>query len=161
MLMDGTIFKGQHLIVAIGIDRLGNKIVLGLRQGAGENAAVVQDLLGELAERGVDFNDPRLYCWTAAKRCGPRRSPTRATRRSFSAVRCTRSAMWWSIFPEAIAPRGEFRMRAAYAMAEAADGKGSTKLHDELMEANPSAAASLLEGLEDCLTVWNCGSRRD
>jgi hypothetical protein len=28
ILIDGTIFKGQHMIVAIGVDRLGNKIVL-------------------------------------------------------------------------------------------------------------------------------------
>jgi transposase-like protein len=71
MLVDGTIFKGQHLIVAIGIDRLGNKIVLGLRQGAVENATVVQDLFGELVERGVDLTNPGCICWTAAKRCGP------------------------------------------------------------------------------------------
>jgi putative transposase len=34
IVMDGTIFKGQHLVVAIGIDRLGHKVVLGLIQGA-------------------------------------------------------------------------------------------------------------------------------
>ena len=36
LLVDGTIFKGQHLIVAIGIDAFGNKLVLGLVQGATE-----------------------------------------------------------------------------------------------------------------------------
>ena len=50
MMIDGTIFKGFHLIVALGIDRFGHKIVLGLRQGATENAAVVGELLAELAE---------------------------------------------------------------------------------------------------------------
>ncbi len=41
MIVDGTIFKGQSLVVAVGIDASGRKLVLGLRQGATENATVV------------------------------------------------------------------------------------------------------------------------
>jgi putative transposase len=37
-LIDGTIFKGQHLVAAIGIDAFGKKLVLGLVEGATENA---------------------------------------------------------------------------------------------------------------------------
>ena len=33
LLVDGTIFKGQHLIVAIGIDAFGNKLVLAWCKG--------------------------------------------------------------------------------------------------------------------------------
>ena len=45
-------------------------------------------------------------------------------------------------------------MRCAYEMAEAVDAKQALwKLHDELLTANPSAAASLQEGLEETLTV--------
>lgn len=47
--------------MAIGIDRFGHKIVLGLRQGATESAAVVGEMLDELAERGLRFDTPRLY----------------------------------------------------------------------------------------------------
>ena len=61
IVIDGTIFKGQHLVVAIGIDTLGHKIVLGLIQGATENATVVSGLLDQLAARGLDFAQPRLY----------------------------------------------------------------------------------------------------
>lgn len=67
ILIDGTIFKGQHLIVAIGLDRFGTKVVLGLRQGATENATVVEGLLGELAERGINFQVPRLYLVDGSK----------------------------------------------------------------------------------------------
>lgn len=45
LAIDGTIFKGQHLVVAIGIDSFGKKIVLGIIQGASENATVVSGLL--------------------------------------------------------------------------------------------------------------------
>jgi transposase-like protein len=45
-------------------------------------------------------------------------------------------------------------MRVAYGAAEAADARNLLyKLHDELLQSNPSAAASLMEGLEECLTV--------
>jgi hypothetical protein len=41
MVIDGTIFQGRNLVVAIGIDGRGRKLVLGLRRGATENATVV------------------------------------------------------------------------------------------------------------------------
>ncbi|HKD07531.1 MAG TPA: transposase [Bryobacteraceae bacterium] len=56
--------------------------------------------------------------------------------------------------PEESRPAVKFRMRAAYQQREGADAKGALfKLHDELMEVNPSAAASLAEGMEETLTV--------
>jgi putative transposase len=58
IIIDGTIFKGEHLLVAIGVDPTGRKLVLGLRQGSTENSAVVRDLLGDLMERGIDFYGP-------------------------------------------------------------------------------------------------------
>ena len=67
VMIDGTIFKGQNLVVAIGIDATGRKLVLGLRQGATENATVVGALLGELMERGLDFTTPRLYIVDGSK----------------------------------------------------------------------------------------------
>jgi transposase-like protein len=70
MLIDGTCFADQQLIVALGITLQGNKVVLGLRQGATENSTVVRQLLEDLKERGADFEVPRLYmCWTEEKRC--------------------------------------------------------------------------------------------
>ena len=61
LLVDGTCFKGESLVVAIGIDRLGNKLVLGLVQGATENAAIVSELFSQLEARGLDFSRPLLY----------------------------------------------------------------------------------------------------
>jgi transposase-like protein len=154
MLIDGTIFKGQNLVVAIGVDRLGNRMVLGLRQGATENAAVVSGLLGELADRGVDFNQPRLYLLDGSK-------AIRAAIRSFAGdaafvQRCQvhKIRNVAEYLSQTERPAVKFKMRAAYLMPEAADARQALyRLHDELMEANPSAAASLAEGLEETLTV--------
>lgn len=154
MLIDGTVFKGQSLVVALGVDRLGNKIVLALRQGATENAAVVSGLLGELAERGVDFNQPRLYLVDGSK-------AIRAAIRSFAGdaafvQRCQvhKIRNVTEYLPEAQRHAVKFKMRAAYLLPEAADARQALyRLHDELMEANPSAAGSLMEGLEETLTI--------
>src|SRR5215510_16603243 len=63
----GTPFKGRQMIVALGIGNDGTKTVLGLREGATENTAVVSALLSDLVERGLDFSVPRLYILDGGK----------------------------------------------------------------------------------------------
>src|SRR5436309_10869983 len=61
LLIDATPFEGQQMVAALGIAQDGRKTILGLRQGATENATVVGELLGELMNRGLEFTEPRLY----------------------------------------------------------------------------------------------------
>lgn len=52
--------------------------------------------------------------------------------------------------PESDRPALRYRMRVAYRAVEAADARNLLcKLHDELVQSNPSAAASLMEGLDE------------
>ena len=154
IIIDGTIFKGEHLIVAIGVDPTGRKLALGLRQGSTENAAVVKELLGDLMERGVDFTAPRLYIVDGSK-------AIRAAIVSYAGdaaflQRCQvhKIRNVAEHLPESQRHAVKFRMRAAYLMSEAADARNALlRLHDELIEVNPSAAASLAEGLDETLTV--------
>jgi putative transposase len=154
LLIDGTIFKGQNLVVAVGIDPSGGKLVLGLRQGATENATVVGSLLGELSERGLDFTAPRLYIIDGSK-------AIRAAIRNYAGdsafvQRCQVHKIRNVVehLPEADRAALKYRMRVAYGAAEAADSRKLLyQLHDELLRVNPSAAGSLAEGLEECLTV--------
>jgi transposase-like protein len=67
IVIDGTPFKGRQMIAAIGVANDGKKTVLGLREGATENATVVRELLEDLARRGLDFGAPRLYVLDGAK----------------------------------------------------------------------------------------------
>src|SRR4029077_6183286 len=67
LLIDATPFEGQQMVAALGIDEYGRKTILGIRQGATENATVVGELLGDLLERGLDFTTPRLYILDGAK----------------------------------------------------------------------------------------------
>ena len=47
LVIDATPFEGQQMIVALGIGYDGRKTILGLRQGATENASVVGELLAD------------------------------------------------------------------------------------------------------------------
>jgi len=52
--LDGLVF-GEHLVIgAVGVDAQGHKHVLGVAQGASENAASATSLLEDLVARGVD-----------------------------------------------------------------------------------------------------------
>lgn len=154
MVVDGTIFKGQSLVVAIGIDASGRKLVLGLRQGATENATVVSALFGDLMERGLEFTTPRLYIVDGSKaiRAAIRSHAGDAAFVQRCQVHKIRNVA--EHVPDADRAALKYRMRVAYGAAEAADARNLLyQLHDELMQSNPSAAASLMEGLEECLTV--------
>ncbi len=61
LLIDATPFEGQQMVAALGIGEDGRKTILGIRQGATENATVVGELLGDLVKHGLDFTQPRLY----------------------------------------------------------------------------------------------------
>ena len=65
--IDGLVFGGHHVIVAIGVDAEGHKHVLGLRDGASENATVCTALLEDLVERGVKPNRRRLFVIDGSK----------------------------------------------------------------------------------------------
>src|SRR4029077_16222997 len=67
LLIDATPFAGQQMVVALGISQDGRKTILGLRQGATENATVVGELLGDLMTRGLDFSEPCLYVLDGGK----------------------------------------------------------------------------------------------
>lgn len=154
MVIDGTIFKSQNLVVSIGVDRLGHKLVLGLRQGATENAAVVGGLLGDLAERGVDFTQPRLYVLDGSKAIRAAIGNYAGEAAFFQRCQVHKIRNVTEHLPEAQRHALKFRLRAAYELTEVADARQALfRLHDELVQDNPSAAASLAEGLDQTLTV--------
>lgn len=53
LMMDGVAVGDHTILIALGIDRSGQKHVLGLREGSTENAAVATALLNDLRERGL------------------------------------------------------------------------------------------------------------
>jgi putative transposase len=154
LLIDATPFQGQQMVAALGIDEYGRKMILGIRQGATENATVVGELLGDLVERGLDFTEPRLYILDGGK------ALTAAVKKhageSAAIQRCQvhkrRNVL--DHLTDEQKPAVAKKLNAAYAL----EGYDAAKevlngLHRELMDLNPSAARSLGEGMEETLTV--------
>ncbi len=154
VLIDGTPFKDRQVIVALGIGCDGRKTILGLREGATENATVVGELLSELIERGLDFSIPRLYILDGAKalHTAVKRHAGKAAFIQRCQIHKKRNVI--DHLPPEYKARVNRKLQNAYSMADYDDAKRALEqLHRELMDLNPSAARSLEEGLEETLTV--------
>ena len=154
IFIDGTCFDSQQLIVALGLQWSGEKLILGLRQGATENATVVKQMLSDLQERGVDFQTPRLYALDGSKalHAAVRHQAGLAARIQRCQVHKLRNVI--EHLTEQYQPYVRYKLKAAYGMLDYSDAHRALKsLHRELMDLNPSAARSLEEGLEETLTV--------
>jgi transposase-like protein len=154
LLIDATPFEGQQMVAALGIDEYGRKTILGVRQGATENATVVGELLADLVERGLDFTAPRLYILDGGK------ALTAAVKKhageSAAIQRCQihkrRNVL--DHLTDEQKPGIAKKLNAAYALEDyGAARQALNVLHRELMDLNPSAARSLGEGMEETLTV--------
>jgi putative transposase len=154
LLIDATPFAGQQMVAALGISQDGRKTILGIRQGATENATVVGELLGELMNRGLDFAELRLYILdggkalhAAVKKYAGESAPIQRCQ-----VHKRRNVL--DHLTDEQKPLLAKKLNAAYALEDYAAAKQALNgLHRELMDLNPSAARSLAEGLEETLTV--------
>ncbi len=67
VMIDGVEYAGETMVVAMGITQDGTKRILGLRQGATENAVVCTELLENLREQGLDTTQPTLLVLDGSK----------------------------------------------------------------------------------------------
>jgi transposase-like protein len=154
LMIDGIEYSGECLVVGLGVDEKGKKHVLGVVQGASENAAVVQGLLDDLIQRGLDAQAKRLYVLDGSKAL---RSAVKKTFGDSSPVqRCQihKRRNVKEYLPPEYQRAADGRLKAAYSMTRYADAKKMLLATVTwLEELNPSAAASLREGLEETLTL--------
>src|ERR1700726_686341 len=150
----------EHLVLvaAIGIDGEGEKHPLGLIEGATEHSAVVQALIDDLIARGLDPAVPRLFIIDGAK------ALAKAIRRSFGRhtpiQRCqihkARNIM------ERLSPALHASVRRALRQTwEHDDADKAEKLLRNLAQRlerdAPGVSKSILEGLDEILTVTRLG----
>ena len=158
IMMDGISFDGETFIVALGIAKNGQKTVLGVRQGATENAAVIGELCADLEQRGLDFQVARLYVLDGAKALH-----TAVRKRAGDAALIQRCQLHkrrnvLGHLPDEHQPLIERKLIAAWAMFGYEEAKQALhNVHTELERLNPSAARSLAEGLEETLTIHRLG----
>ena len=161
LMLDGVHVAEHVLLVALGIDSDGRKHVLGVREGATENATACRALLEDLSERGLRTDRGTLVVLDGSK------ALVKAVRAVYGncAVlqRCqvhkTRNIV--DQLPEDLRPSLRESLRQAYRCADAVRAKRLLlNLANRLRDEHPSASASIQEGLDETLTVMRLGLPR-
>lgn len=152
--LDGIVVDGHHILAAVGVDRAGEKHLLGLAQGASENAAVAKDLLNDLLRRGLDPQAKYLFIVDGSKalRCaleevfGERAVVQRC--RTHKVRNVTER-----ISDKTVKAQTKAVLHAAYKLPSKEGMQRLQQQAEWLKRAYPDAAVSLLEGLEEIFTV--------
>ena len=156
--IDGIRIAGQMIVVAVGLDAVGTKHLLGIKPGDTENAAVVKALLSDLVERGIGQEKRRLFIIDGAKAL---KSAIQSVYGDAAAIQRCRTHKVRNVL-EAIADKTVRAqtgavMRAAFKLP-AKEGKKKLQTHAAWLKAeHADAAGSLLEGIEEMFTVNELG----
>jgi transposase-like protein len=158
IMIDGKSFAREMMIAVLGVTATGEKHMLGLRQGATENAQVCKELLESLRERGVSTDVPTLFVLDGAKALqaavksvwGDNAVVQRCQVHKKRNVKEHLAKGYW--------PELSRRLGEAYGETDYDRALSLLKQAAVWLEGiNPDAAASLREGMEETLTVVRLG----
>jgi putative transposase len=154
VILDGKSFGEDAMVIAVGVTVSGDKVLLGMVQTATENERAVAEFLQRLIARGLKPEAGLLCVIDGSK--GLRA----AIRKVFGEDTPVQRCQWHkrenvvSYLPKARQPEVRRRLQTAYRQPtyEAAKA-GLLRIRQMLARENPSAAASLEEGLEETLAL--------
>lgn len=158
IFIDAKRYADDGLMVALGVAIDGHKIVLGIEQIHSENAKAIEQWFDSMIERGLKFEDGILFIIDGSK--GIRK----AIERKFSIYAFIQRCRWhkrenvvaYLDKPQQVLFRR--RLQLAYEKTTYKEAKTALEqLHRELETVNVSAANSLLEGIEETLTIHQLG----
>jgi putative transposase len=154
LLIDGVHVDDHVLLVALGVDVNGVKHVLGIREGATENATACTQLLVDLRERGMSTDKTTLFVLDGSKAIRKAVVEVFGERARIQRCQAHKIRNVMDQLPEYMRPTVRATMRQAYASNNVVHAR--KLLHNlvrTLRADHPSAAASVEEGLEETLTV--------
>lgn len=155
--IDGIQYGQIHVIAALGVDTQGYKHVLGLREGASENAEVVKDLLADLVERGLSPERRRLFVIDGSKALRAGITQVFGSRTPVQRCRNHKMRNVLGYLPEERKADVEAAMKGAFKLTANEGIRKLEKLAQWLDREYPSAAGSLREGLSEMFTINRLG----
>jgi putative transposase len=154
VFLDGKSVAEDAVVLAVGITLQGKKVLLGLVQTATENARVLTEFLQGLVARGLRVEAGLLWIIDGGK--GLRAAIHAVAGPDVAIQRC----QWHkrenvvSYLPKARQSTMRAQLQTAYRQPTYSAAKAQLEtLERTLARENPSAAASLREGLEETLTL--------
>ena len=155
--LDGKRFGGHQVVSAIGVDAEGAKHVLGLTEGATENAVVVKGLLEDLVERGVKPDRRRLFVIDGSKALRAAIDAVYGRQNPVQRCRTHKLRNVLGYLPKELQRQVGAALSAAWKL-EPKEGMARLRTQIEWLErTHPKAAASLREGLEETFTLNRLG----
>ena len=143
---------------ALGIDGEGNKHPLSLVEGATENAAVVQALIDNLIERGLDPRVCRLFIVDGAKALTKVRRSTFGRHTPIQRCQIHKARNVIERLPKPLHASVRKALRQAWELDDTDKAERLLRnLARRLEQEAPGVAASILEGLDEMLTVNRLG----
>lgn len=153
LYIDGMSFGDHMMIGAVGVDTEGNKHVLAIHEGATENTTVVKELLEDLVERGVKPEQKRLFVIDGSKALRAAINAVFGAHQPVQRCRAHKLRNVLDHLPKDQKEQVKSVLRAAWKLDAKAGMARLKKLAEWLEREYPSAAASVLEGLEECFTI--------
>jgi transposase-like protein len=151
--LDGIRLGSHHILGAVGVDPTGQKHVLGLRQGSSENTTVVTELLNDLVRRGLAPDRRRLFVIDGSKAL---RAGIDAVFGAGNPVQRCRAHKLRNVLdhlPKDQHANVKSTLRAAYKLPAEKGKRQIEQLAQWYEKKHPSAAGSLLEGLDELFTI--------
>jgi putative transposase len=158
MFIDGVEIAEHCVVVALGVDADGRKHPLGLWEGTTENKTVCNALLGNLIERGLHVEQPRLFVLDGGRAI---RAAVLSTCGTYAVIHRCREHKRRNVLDHLPQTERMFvsrKLNKAWSEPDAKRAEAQLRaLAKHLDTKHPGAAASLLEGLEETLTVTRLG----
>jgi transposase-like protein len=158
LVLDGKTFAADDLIVALGVTMEGPKVILGFIEASTENERVTSEFLRGLMSRGFAIDAGVLVVVDGAK------GLLAGVRKTLAGLALIQRCQWHkrenvvSYVSKEEQPLLRKRLQRAYERPTYDEAKRELmKIHKDLVDRNQSAAASLLEGLEETLTLHHMG----
>jgi transposase-like protein len=158
IFIDGKYFHDDEMIIAVGITSKGEKVILGFIQAGTENHIVCTEFLEQLLDRGLNIKNGVLCVIDGGK--GLRK----AIKKVFGEYALIQRCQWHkreNVISYLTKNRQEiFKQKLQKAYEEPTYQRAKSHLlyiGEELKIINSSAYKSLLEGLEETLTLHSLG----
>lgn len=158
IFMDGKSMAEMDMIVALGITIDGKKIILGFIESGSENHKICGDFVHNLLDRGLCIKNEILFVVDGSK--GLWKGIKNVLKEKAVMQRC----QWHkrenvvSYLPKSEQVRFRGKLQKAYQKPTYKEAKEELgKIEKELKLLNESAVKSLLEGLEETLTIHRLG----
>ncbi len=158
LYIDGKSFAEEEMIIVLGVTLDGRKIPLDFIQAASENERVCRQLIQRLIDRGMAYEQGLLVLLDGSK--GLYAAMTKALAGYVVVQRCQwhKRENILSHLPKSQHASIRRQLQEAYAIEDYTQAKAALqRLRPKLQLINESAAKSLVEGLEETLTLNRLG----